>query len=127
MKCINLKNEKKISFSSDTKKYDGSSYKNIIYSEIIYDLLNDKINTKNDILDKTKNIKIIYFILIESYKIVNKLEELKEEYMQKNISKTPILKCGSRDIIFKFKPKDIVLLNKLIEILEDIEMCNIKF
>ena len=127
MKCINLKNEKKISFSNDTKKYDGSSYKNIIYSEIIYDLLNDKINTKNDILEKTKNIKVIYFVLIESYKIINKLEELKEEYIQKKISKTPILKCGSRDIIFKFKPKDIVLLNKLIEILEDIEMCNIKF
>jgi len=113
MKCLNLKNErKKISFSNECKRYDGSSYKNIIYSEIIFDLLNYKINTKNDILSKTKNIRLIIFFLYRSYKIKNKLEEV------------PTIKCGSRDIIYKIKIKHIILLNKLIEILEDIEICD---
>ena len=112
MKCINLKNERKISFSNDSKKYDGSSYKNIIYSEIIFDLLNYKINTKNDILNKTKNIRLIIFFLYHSYNIKNKLNE------------ATLIKCGSRDIIYKIKIKHIILLNKLIKILEDIEICD---
>lgn len=110
MKCINLKNERKISFSNDCKKYDGSSYKNIIYSEIIFDLLNYKINTKNDILNKTKNIRLIIFFLYHSYKIKNKLQE------------APTIIYGSRDINYKINIKHINLIDNLIKILEDIEI-----
>lgn len=112
--------KKKISFSNDVKKYDGSSYKNIVYSEIISDLLNLKINTKNDILNKTKNNNLIYYFLIETYNVKNKLEELKFQYEKNVCKKIPAIIRGSRDIIYKINIKHINLLNKLIEILEDI-------
>ena len=119
---------KSVSFTSDTKLYDGTSYKNIIYSKIIIDFFKKKIKSKEDVLKITKDKEILIFCLNESKIAKSKLEYLSKfdniffrifnHSNQDNIkcSGFSIIRTGSRDINFKFLPSHLKNINRLIKL-----------
>ena len=124
-------NTKSVSFSNDAKSYDGTSQKNIIYSNIIFNFFKKQIKTPHDILNITKDEKLLSFFLEESKIAKAKLEYISKinkniffkilsyKNMDDSIKTTgfSIIRTGSRDINFKFLPSHLKNINKLIVLL----------
>ena len=129
---LGIKNEyskvKTVSFSIDTKSYDGTSQKNIIYSNIIINFFKKKIKTPYDILNIVSDKNLIEFFIEESEIAKLKLEYFNKtnqniffkflSYTQFNKEKTgiSIIRSGSRDINLKFLPSHLKNINKLINL-----------
>ena len=136
LKVVNLKSNdsflkrKSVSFSRDAKLYDGTSYKNIIYSNIIINFFKKKIKNEKDILNITKDKDILYFCFNECRIAKSKLEHLYKvnniffrilNYNQdENIKSSgfSIIRSGSRDINLKFLPAHLKNINRLIKLFD---------
>jgi hypothetical protein len=119
---------KTVSFSNDAKSYDGTSQKNIIYSNIIINFFKKKIKTPFDILNITSDKKMLEFFIEESDIAKTKLEYFNKtnqniffkflSYTKSSKEKSgiSIVRSGSRDINLKFLPSHLKNINKLINL-----------
>lgn len=127
---------KKVSFSKNTKDYDGSSDKNELFYNFIVKFLSEEINVEYFINEITEDLQIISDFLYELKLILNKLDEItifktykfinNEEYIEHIRYKicqieTPIIREGSRDYKCKFNKYHIPYIKLMIKFLEDVE------
>jgi hypothetical protein len=86
------KKNRKVVFTPETKKHDGSSKLNILFANICLQFFNNKVHKIKDILIFTKNVETVKYFIEESKIIIRKLEKLKKELVLENKHKI-LLNC----------------------------------
>jgi hypothetical protein len=90
-------NKKKISFSDDTKTYDGSCERTQKYGKLILKFFNNKNINFYDILTISGNIDYINDFIVETEILKNKLKDIEIEEEIEECFKPPLKPIGEHD------------------------------
>lgn len=140
-----MKSNKKVTFSNDSKKYDGSRELTQKYAKLVDGFFKNQINTVYDVIKLLKTTIYIDDFIIETEIIKSRLDNIKDEEEKEIINQIDpywdsnffIKKCamhnnkkgfcisrfGSRDFNIKIYPENSIYLVELINLLENTKKC----